>query len=369
MTTQQASPKRPAESGTTFAERLLALEAPTLPADLREPLEKMIHDLRRDHALNDVGQAGAEMEIARALRVMDALPATDPAPLSAIVIAGLPRTGTTFLHHYLAGASTLRRLSSWEALDPSCRSLGHENRARAEARDRFDLACALAPRLQELHPLAPGGVEECTPLLQNTLRCHQWSIMFEMPSYAAWLTSADMDLAYRRWAGQLELIDPGARWVLKSPMHVGSYASLDRRLGPDSLIVQIRRDPLEVMTSLLNLIEEARSLFYDEIDTHSLGQAWLRFVEDLCRRSEAHDINTPRLILDNSQLRRRPDQALRRILKSMPCHLARTFSSNPPPLVAGLVPVCTPRLHPIERYGLTSGDVRRRLGSFASFFC
>ena len=231
-----------------------------IPNSKLDLLELIREDIRSHNTLSEVGEIGVAVELAHAVETI-ALGVPDggdtaASPIRAVVIAGLPRSGTTYFLHVMSMMSPLRTLEGWEAQYPYCRRHGTVESAKAATAERFDAAPAIAPRLQELHSLSAAGPEESTPLLQNTLECIQWAIMFRLPNYVTWLIDRSRtSKAHLGWRDQLHAIDPGCNsWLLKSPLHGLDYAGLASVLDPESVVVEIRREPVELVTSFMNLV-------------------------------------------------------------------------------------------------------------------
>ena len=89
----------------------------------RDGLEVLVHALADEAALNDLGEAIFGFMIGNALRqrlsVVDwiaRIPEIRDVRIDRpVIVAGLPRTGTTALAHLLAADSDTRSLRTWEA--------------------------------------------------------------------------------------------------------------------------------------------------------------------------------------------------------------------------------------------------------------
>ncbi|MDH4041861.1 MAG: sulfotransferase, partial [Gammaproteobacteria bacterium] len=94
--------------------------------DYREPLERLVNALNTEARLNDFGRIRAQMTInaglTTRLQIVDYLKAhpevRDEQVVKPLFIVGLPRTGTTALHHMLNQDSGNRTLRLWEAQNP-----------------------------------------------------------------------------------------------------------------------------------------------------------------------------------------------------------------------------------------------------------
>ncbi len=77
-----------------------------------------------------------------------------------IVITGLQRTGTTFLHRLLAADPAAYSLLSWEALNPAPLARKHEQKKRiALARTSERVLRYMAPEFFAIHGKAVDGLE------------------------------------------------------------------------------------------------------------------------------------------------------------------------------------------------------------------
>jgi hypothetical protein len=111
------------------------------------------------------------------------------------------------------------------------------------------------PELAGIHYMRADTVEECWQLLRQSMTTEAYVYLAHVPEYAAWLRAADRVAAYRRYRRNLQLIglnDPGKRWVLKNPSHMGALPAL-LEVFPDALVVQCHRDPVESVASACSL--------------------------------------------------------------------------------------------------------------------
>jgi hypothetical protein len=201
-----------------------------------------------------------------------------------IVIVGLPRTGTTFLHRLLASDETrIRSLASWEALMPVPAGGDAPTASRIAAAERSESALKyLAPDFFAVHPIDARGPEEEILLLDLAFRSTVPEATMYVPTYARWLESADQSPAYRQMARALKALQwqraPSAaefRWVLKTPHHLEWLDELPAVLD-DPLVVWTHRAPREVVGSFCSMIAHGRGIFSDHVDPIEIGRAWLR---------------------------------------------------------------------------------------------
>ena len=251
-----------------------------------EPLGRLVDAFDREAGLTPFGRVFVReilIECAqnrlRAREYVRVHPEVRDAPLlPALIVVGMPRTGTTLLYNLLCQDASARPLLGWESLQPASPSSGSDwiNRRRLKAQWISRSANWLAPSLRWVHPFTVDGPEECTWLMTNTFVSPVFSMMGHIPSYTSWLWDVDesvWDRAYRDYRIQLSVLQHqrgGGHWVLKSPVHFISLAPLLRAL-PDSRIVVTRRDPREVVPSACSLFAVFRAIGAERVDPLSLG--------------------------------------------------------------------------------------------------
>jgi len=247
-------------------------------------LELLLAGCRERDALTDLGwrvlRSAALRHLRNRLLVRAAAGAhgdVEQKPLSgAIVITGLPRTGTTVLHNLLALDADNRFLALWEALRPVPPQDAAERDARIErAREWLEGFYAVVPSFRAIHALTAHGPEECDALLQNSFASQHFDDMFDAPAYSRWLSHAHLSAEYAHYALALRVLaagDPAPRtWVLKSPSHVGHLDTLlDALDGP--LVVHCHRPPLAAVTSYASLIATLRGAYERDLSAHRIGR-------------------------------------------------------------------------------------------------
>ena len=236
-----------------------------------------------DEALNDLGRRVLRSIALRHLRnrleiqafVRSHPDATQAALLRPIVVTGLPRTATTALQSLLALDPAHRSLHLWEALRPVPAAGAADRSARVtDAAEWLRHFYDAVPGFRTIHPLTADGPEECDALLQNSFASTHFDDMFDVPAYSTWLTTASLADEYAHYAAQLRVLascdETPARWVLKSPIHLGHLDDLLQAL-PDALIVHCHRDPLQAVASYASLMTALRGAYSVHIDRRLIG--------------------------------------------------------------------------------------------------
>lgn len=270
-------------------------------------LERLVEACSRTAGLNAVGRQVLEKAAVRHLRNLCQLQAYVAAhpdaaartPSRAIVVTGLPRTGTTLLHNLLAADPRHRVLRVWEALRPLPAEAGGaapEIRV-AQAERWLDAFHDLVPDFRRIHPATATGPEECDALLQNTFASQHFDDMFDARDYSAWLATAELTGEYAHYATQLAVLSQSREpegegdrvWALKSPSHLGHLAELVAAL-PEATVVLCHRDPWEAVASYASLIHTLRRAYSDVASPAVAGgQALARAATAMARALDVRD--------------------------------------------------------------------------------
>ena len=298
-----------------------------------------------------------------------ALPVRQP-----LIIASLPRSGTSFLYNLLAQDPLHRPMLAWEAAHPGRRpaELGRQPDPRIRRMVRLRRYVGhVMPGVLEAHPVDPTGPEECLGLLRNSFL---WTPAIGLPSYRRWLYTAReeiQDFAYREYRQQLQLLQwqraTKGRWLLKSPTHAFALDPLARAL-PDVCLIQVHRDPDKVVASLCGLYAAWAGAFCDGLSAARIGPEVLAVVAklfDLRRRFLAGPGKGRLLDIRYDDLIRDPLGMVRRIYERFDIPLTGDIES---PLAQWLhnraADHRSKRTFRLEQFGLTHHDVDQVLGSY-----
>ena len=213
-------------------------------------------------------------------------------PRRPLLVAGLPRTGTTLLHRLLSLAPEARHLPLWLCLKPLPPPEEREWRGEADPHARRKTAAAVVdasmsrdPELAAIHPMHADAPEECTHLFRATFSTWQYFITSPLLGYATWFLEQDQHAAYRFFRTQLSLLQSdlgGTSWVLKAPQHWGCLSEvLD--VFPDADVVCTHRDPARVLGSWCSLLQHLWSQKSSTISARDIGASQL---EVLARSTE-----------------------------------------------------------------------------------
>ena len=200
-----------------------------------------------------------------------------------IIIAGLPRTGTTHLHNLLSADPALRSLPYWESLEPV---LGADEAAavaagapdprlaRTEAGTAFlDLA---APLFKRMHEMTVDHVHEEIQLLAIDVSSMLFETTAPMPTWRDYFLGHDQTPHYEYLKTLLKVLQwqrGGERWVLKSPQHLDQYQAI-RNVFPDATVLVTHRDPVSVTASMSTMVAYTARLHRDPVDPVAIGHYW-----------------------------------------------------------------------------------------------
>jgi hypothetical protein len=262
-------------------------------------LAALTSSLQEEASLSPFGRVAVRWDLRRMLSTLLILadaeqqdPAILTRPLAPpIFIAGLPRSGTTFLHGLLAEDPANRAPRMWEAIYPypAHRAAGF-GAGRWKVQLQLRIFTRLSPGIGNLHPMKADAPQECTEFTSHVFRSPRFDDVFRAPSFRAWLAASGYDEGYWFLARFLRHLQGAGeaprRWILKSPEHVFSTDAL-ARVFPDALLVLVHREPGHVLASAARLTELLRSPFTTAIDRREIGRKVADYWQDGMRRMVA----------------------------------------------------------------------------------
>jgi hypothetical protein len=197
-----------------------------------------------------------------------------------VVIAGLPRTGTTHLHNLLGAGPTFRTLPYWEGVEPFplAAEAGLEPDPR---RTRMDVAVqvmnVVMPHFALMHEMTTDHVHEEIQLLANDVSTMLMETLCHAPRWRDYYQSHDQTPHYEYLAIQLKALQflrGGRRWLLKSPQHLEQLPVLDR-VFPGVVVVCTHRDPLPVVLSMIAMITYSARMHRSPVPVEEIAAAWV----------------------------------------------------------------------------------------------
>lgn len=258
------------------------------PGDYRERLEVYLAALREIDGLHDAGRVNFYNQLLQVLKnrllLVDLLkrhPEINDIALHApVVIAGLPRTGTTHLHNLLAAPPTFRTMPYWESVEPF--PMPNEvGIAPDPRRTRMDVAVsvldAVMPHFALMHEITTDHVHEEIQLLANDVSTMLLETLADVPRWRDYYQSHDQTPHYEYLATQLramQYLRGGRRWLLKSPQHLEQVRVLNR-VFPDSIVVFTHRDPVPVALSMIAMITYSARMHRTPVPVQQIAASWI----------------------------------------------------------------------------------------------
>ena len=233
-----------------------------------------------------------------------------------LVVTGLPRSGTTFLHRLLSAPDEAVGVELYRHIYP----LPHEP---VDWR-KLDVALMFQPwklasrtyELDAMHFVRPLLPDECNFGMRVAMRSMIFWGTAPTYGYLDWLLAQDLRDVYPIYRKILilhQLALPGRRLTLKCPHHTAWLPALTEAI-PEALIVQTHRDPLETVPSECKLICSLQGLSTDQLDwrrtvahnqrkLHTFAQRSLAFA-DSPKSACVHHVDYRDLVRDPVQTAR-----------------------------------------------------------------
>ncbi len=355
--------------------------------DFREPLRRLARALESEAELTLLGRVVARRDLggllANRLRLQadrKRFPEIAAEPVAApIFITGLPRTGSTLLHHLLGQDPGTRVSQAWEVMYPSpppARATYATDRRIGQATSELRWIDWLAPHFKAIHPVGAQLPLECIAIMSASFRSIRFPVMYCVPSYEAWLEGEDMRPAYafhRSVLQHLQWQAPGERWILKAPAHLFAFDAL-LATYPDARIVQTHRDPVTVVASLASMSAALQRAFTDRVEPRGIGREavrlWTNGLERSVELRRSGHLAAERVVdVHYAELTRDPIAVVRRIYArfDMPLNALaemrmRQFLADNPKAKHG------PHRYALESYGLDAEDLARCCKGYCEYF-
>jgi hypothetical protein len=199
-----------------------------------------------------------------------------------LVITGLFRTGTTFLHNVLAADPNSRAGRMWELAHPVGRRrdlLGDRKWRRWRAGHEVAMDEVMIPDQAPVHVVTVDAYEEDFFLLENDMAIMKFFIGLGDFAYARRMLEWDMVEPYEWHKRQLQILweqQPAMRWLLKCPWHLWNLEAL-LTVYPDAQVVQTHRELIGTIGSQCSLTARIAAKFQRNLDLHDVGRFWLDY--------------------------------------------------------------------------------------------
>ncbi len=233
----------------------------------REPFEILVRSIEEEADLHPFGRLmtrsdlliwlEARLGVEAAFRAHPEI--ADEVVDRPLVIAGLSRSGTSILFELLAQDPRFGSPRHWEMMFP----YPPPERARYESDPRIERCQHLitqwsrvAPTFAAIHEMDARLPNECVIAQACTFVSEYIPLLFQVPSYQAWLGArADWRASYGFYKRMLQLWqwrNPRTRWLLKAPSHLNYLPTLFE-IFPDACVLMTHRDPIRAQASVADL--------------------------------------------------------------------------------------------------------------------
>ncbi|KAA1421280.1 sulfotransferase [Nocardioides humilatus] len=287
---EQVADLCPLDSATLHAQASAELGLDDFgPQDYRARMDLLLECYRSVPGLSKPGQVNLYAQFVQMLKnrlLLADLIRREPEVLEVeleppVVIAGLPRTGTTHLQQLLAATGLFRTLPYWESLEPF--PLPGERGAEPDPRigrttAALDAMHAAVPHLILMHEMdGPEHVHEEIALLANDFSTMFFETLTDVPAWVDHYRSHSQAPHYAYLRLQLQAMTHlrgGRRWLLKSPQHLEQLPVV-AEVFPEATVVITHRDPAHVVTSLATMVAYTERMFrVAPLDPNATGRRW-----------------------------------------------------------------------------------------------
>jgi len=259
-------------------------------AGFRKNLNMWIQSTEADTDLTAIGRAGIFMAMVRnaevRLRIEDIVKRfpeiLDIEIEKPLIIAGLPRSGTTYLQNFLAADPRLRSLPYWEAVQPvpSAEQIVHYGEAdprREQCAKNWSQQDALLPYLKAIHPFSPDHISEDIDFQTPEFGSYHLDWLSHAPVWRDYYYQMDQEPVYRYIKKCLQVVSfqtGNKRWLMKCPQHMEQLPTL-KKVFPDATVVINHRDPVASIQSAIYGPAYSGRITRKRIDTQQISDYWI----------------------------------------------------------------------------------------------
>jgi hypothetical protein len=260
------------------------------PRDYAERLDVLLAAMREVDGLTPAGLLNLHTQVLQLLKnrllLTDLLRVhpeiVDLELLPPVVVAGLPRTGTTHLHNLLSAGPTFRSLPYWESVEPfpPAAEAGDVEPRRERTAQATWFADEAMPYFKRMHEMAGDHVHEEIQLLANDFSTMFFETIAEVPAWRDHYLASDQTPHYAHLRLQLKALQylraeelGSRRWVLKSPQHLEQLPVLAAAF-PGAAVVVTHRDPVAVTVSMATMIVYTSRMHRSPVPVERLATYW-----------------------------------------------------------------------------------------------
>ena len=294
-----------------------------------------------------------------------------------IVIVGLFRTGTTFLHNVMAADPALRAGKMWEVSYPVGRKrdpLGDFKWRKRRTAIPLTMNHTIVPDQDVVHYVSSDAYEEDFFLLGSDLAMMTQFVGLGDWPYAWDLLNKDLRSAYDWHKLQLQILTAqrsADRWLLKCPWHLWNHESL-LEVYPNAKVIHIHRDIVKAIGSQCSLAGRIVGRMHRNADLGELADFWVEYSHAGLERGQiAKDRLPPNQLVDVGlkELRANPIETLRQIHAQLELPFNESLISEYEQ-VADNGPTAQYGVHDyrIEDFGLEPDAVRDKFAAYSKRF-
>lgn len=271
------------------------------PMDFVDRLGLLCNEWGNDHALTGIGQLSLRNKLLQfavnRLLIQDTLnrhPEIRDIPIEKpVIVAGLPRSGTTHLLNLLAADSRLRALPLWESYEPvptpgEAPVDGMDPRYKRCA-DQWAMMQQMTPYLAAMHPMNPDHIHEELELMGPDFASYNFEWLAHSPKWRDDYYAHDQTPHYDYMKTVLKVLlwqqrktNRPTRWVLKCPQHLEQLPVLQKTF-PDATLIVTHRDPVAVIQSTVTMLAYGQRINRKQVLMRELVDYWSDRIEHLLR--------------------------------------------------------------------------------------
>jgi len=206
--------------------------------------------------------------------------------MAPIIVAGLPRSGTTHLLNLMAADQRLRALPLWESYEPvpmpgeQLLENGVDPRYQ-RCDDQWRMMQALSPLLATMHPMNPEHIHEELELMGPDFASYNYEWLSISPRWRDNYYASDQTPHYEYMKTVLKILTwqdgditgQNTRWVLKCPQHLEQLPVL-HQVFPDATVAITHRDPVSVIQSAATMVAYGQRTSRKRIDLDGVIDYW-----------------------------------------------------------------------------------------------
>jgi hypothetical protein len=233
----------------------------------REPFHILLKSLEEEAALNFFGRLMARNDVLNCLKALLGVNAAfkqhpeiaDEAIDRPLIIAALPRSGSSILFELLSLDPDLGSPLQWEMMFPypPPEAATYRSDPRADTCQHLITQWGrVAPSFSTIHQMDARLPNECIFGQAASFTSEYFPSQYQVPAYAAFLASADWEFSYGFYKKMLQVLqwhNPRKHWLLKAPSHM-NYVPTIFKVFPDARVLFTHRDPVVAQASVINLM-------------------------------------------------------------------------------------------------------------------